>query len=124
MPASLVVAVLTVISVELFLRLPILATIGTVSGSARRSFEVIRAKAISDHWKEQVLPAYSGRMMAGTVRLAVLLVLMFTPFILAGILSSLGGGELYAFMTSLPGIALSVVVAMVYGFARRRFVRH
>ncbi len=118
---ALIGAAGSVAFVEAFIRLNAFSRIGNLLGLSRQSMKVVASSAISDHWKERVLPRYAGRILRHAfiflfclfLALALLLAVTFAlgyAFGLPGIddgailygwpfnLGALGGGCLYAFL--------------------------
>lgn len=106
---------------ELFIRLPIIASVKGAAGFASKSATIIRAERISDHWKERVLLAYSQRLFTQTLRLALLIVTAFSPVFVALAVAAVVGAPLLSLLVSLQGVCLSLAAALVYAFARARF---
>lgn len=112
----------TFIVAELFMRLPIIATVRRSSIIAAKSATLIRAEKISDHWKERVLPAYAGALFMQTLKLTAMTVLAFAPVAIALLVSPFVNAPLMNLLISVPGISLSVAAAAIYAFVRTRFV--
>lgn len=107
---------------ELFIRLPIIASMKDAAGYASRSASVIKAEKISDHWKERVLLAYSQRLFMMTARLSGFLAIAFSPVAAALAIAAIVNAPLFGLLASLQGIAASLAAAIVYVFARKRLV--
>lgn len=107
-------AILCVLLVELALRLPFASTISEVIRSIEKAFHVIRAKAVSDHWKEKALAAYAQITFFSSIKLAGLLVVLLT--IAAGLVVALGqiSGGFESFILGWRGISFSIVFASLY----------
>lgn len=110
----------TIAFVEMFARLRILDRATVPAELAQRSFRIIRAERISDHWKERVLPAYSLRMMLATLQLSGFLIIAFSPFLVALIIAKLVDLPLLAELASWRGILFSSAIAIVYLYIRKR----
>ena len=119
--ALLIVA--TLISVEIFFRLPVISTARLTADCAARSSRVMQSKHISDHWKERALPMYSQRMMAATLKLAAYIFIVLSPFLVIWVLTLPLNASFATLLTSLVGIGVSMVVAFVYAMLRRQLVR-
>ncbi len=117
------VSLLTVVLVELFLRLPLIDAARGIARTARRAGRTLGRRNASDHWKEKASQAYAIRMMRGTG------VLAFGLGVIAvvGALLSMAGEQIApgttAALLSWPGLLISLVVATVYVVVRQRFVR-
>lgn len=115
--------ILTVILVELFLRLPLIATARSIGITARKAAHILGARGVSDHWKEKASQAYAGKMMRATLILAGglgLIGVVGTVFSLG--VETIAPGFSSALL-SWPGLVASLVVATVYVMLRSRFVR-
>jgi hypothetical protein len=110
----------TVLAVELFLRLPIVATARRLLGTARKAQRTIRSPRVSDHWKEKVLLAYAGRLFVSSLVVCGLIVLAVLPFVLLAMAGAWLGIDVAGRMMQATGIAVSVVVASGYIMLRRR----
>ncbi len=120
--ALAVLLIATLLFVELFVRLKIIRLATQPALLAQRSVKLIQSERISDHWKERALPAYSQRMFASTFRLLGALLIAFSPFAIAIVLTPYIDVPVWAELTSLRGIVFSTVVAFAYLFVRGRFV--
>ena len=105
---------------ELFLRLPILSCFKTASQTARKSASTISNKAISDHWKEMILPAYAGRIAKNSVLGLVYLLLALTPFLVIGLFMEGGLSALSQLMLSLPVLLFVMVLSLGYIWIRSK----
>lgn len=117
------VSLLTVILVEMFIRLPLIRTAVGVADIGRRATRALMAKNVSDHWKERASRAYAGRMMRGSFVLAGglgLIALVGTALTLGGERIAPGLAEA---LLSWVGLLVSLVVATVYVVVRQKIVR-
>ncbi|GAB5467241.1 MAG: hypothetical protein Kilf2KO_02710 [Rhodospirillales bacterium] len=114
---------LCVLLVELCLRLPFGPVLSRLVRSSSRALHVVRAKAVSDHWKEKAMAAYARTTFASTFKLALLLGLLLavaTGLVLA--LERIAPG-FEAFILSWLGIGVSVVFACLYVGLRKSLLR-
>ena len=82
----LILGVATLASCVIVRRLPILEQFRGAMSYARRSLRLIVNTAISDHWKERVLPRYAWRLARNSLSGFGLMLLALAPFIfLAGV---------------------------------------
>ena len=65
----LATTIITIAVVEVFLRLPFITFVKDQALMTRKITKVISSGRISDHWKEKILPAYSGRMLVIILKL-------------------------------------------------------
>lgn len=109
---------LSVVLVELLVRLPLLSPLTDISRTSRQAMHVAVTRSISDHWKERAMGAYARRTMLATCRLAALLSLVglaATVIVLAFGLMSAGFEH---FVLGWQGIAGSLVFACLYAVFR------
>ena len=84
----------------------------------RKAGRVIASDRISDHWKELVLPRYSMSLLASSFLMLGTLLLVFSPFAVAGVITNRLDVPLLELLASFEGIIASCVFAIVYGRAR------
>lgn len=115
-------AILCVLLVELALRLPFAAALGGVIRSGGRAVRVIRAKAVSDHWKEKALAAYAQTTFFSSIKLAgILVILLAVAAVLVVALEQISGG-FQSFILGWRGIAFSIFLASFYLTIRESIV--
>ncbi|MCB1831835.1 MAG: hypothetical protein KDH19_00055 [Geminicoccaceae bacterium] len=110
----LAAALLCILVVEIALRLPFAGLLRRTARTATSALWTLRARHVSDHWKEKVMVAYSGRMFACSLGLALWL-LVVAAVVIAFVLAVefvLPGFS--AFMTGWQGIVASLVAASIY----------
>jgi hypothetical protein len=82
------ILITAIVATEMLLQLPLLPAMKRATSAAQKSGRVLKSKRISDHWKERVLLAYSGRIarnsfgffaMLCAVVLVVVLIGLFHP---------------------------------------------
>lgn len=120
MISLLAVGAATVVACEIALRTPLLRTLNSLSGSARKAASLLKSKRISDHWKERMLPAYARRILSASLLLFACLVAIAAPVVLAAMLvtGSLEAGSLYL-LRPLP-LVLMILVGVAWIWGRRR----
>ena len=116
----------TIICIEIFLKLPIFGHLSKIRGYSSRSIGVVKAKKISDHWKEKVLPVYSRKILTYSLLLVcdllVLLIAYMVPYGIFGM--AFGGGSFYEVSQTLYRYELQIVIlscCVVYAMVRRKF---
>lgn len=115
----LLVGAICCVLVEVFRRLPLTETTHSMAALAGKSVAVISSRAISDHWKEKVLLAYSVAMLKRTVVLLGFILLLL-GIVGAGILiGEMLELDVYAFLLSWQGILYSTLIAAAYATVRR-----
>jgi hypothetical protein len=119
----LAVALITIVAVELFLRLPLARQARELTATLHKVTRVITSSAISDHWKEKVLLRYSGSIAMTTLKIGAIIggigLAIFVLCLLADMLPGLGPSSLEVF-ASWTGIGLATVVSTLYYLARSR----
>lgn len=121
----LAVSLITLVAVELFLRLPLAPLVRELATLLQKVTRVIRSSAISDHWKEKVLLRYAGGIALTTLKIGAVLggigLVVFVLCLLADMLPGAGKSTLDVF-ASWSGIALATGISVVYYLARSRLV--
>ncbi|MEZ5823252.1 MAG: sulfotransferase [Geminicoccaceae bacterium] len=116
-------AVLSVLVVEIVVRLPLAGLLHKTRRTAELALWTLRARHVSDHWKEQVMVAYAGRMFACSFMLAFWLLLVaaiVTGFVLAVDLPVPGFSS---FILGWQGIIATLVAASLYLSLRKHLPR-
>ena len=126
-PLSLViVAVSTVIAIELFLRLPFWTSIQLILRTSRKASSIVSSRHISEHWKEKVLLHYSWIIAGQSLRLAA----MF--FLIILVVVSFAAGSDFLLKPPQPslqvvagwrGLVVASIVSVVYWALRQRIAR-
>lgn len=114
----LLAGIATIGAVELMLRLPLPAVIARWQSIVQRVVRVITSRNISDHWKEIVVPTYALRLFRLTLQLALLVVIVVSPFAVAFAVAVIVKVPLLDFLSSMTGILFSSVVAVLYASLR------
>ncbi len=112
--------VLCVALVELAMRLPFGPTIADLGRAGRKALHVVGSKAISDHWKEKAVGAYSRTTFLSALKLAGLLVVLFGAAALLVVAFDFVAAGFESFMLGWVGITGSVVLAGLYFLVRKR----
>ncbi|EAU54505.1 hypothetical protein [Mariprofundus ferrooxydans] len=123
--AFIFTALLTLLAMEYFLRLPFLPRIRAVIRISNRVAHVLPSAVISDHWKEKVLLRYAGALMYNSMILLLMLVgclLMIGGF--AWLADRIAGVEptTISVISSLPGMILMVAISIPYICFRKWYV--
>ncbi|MCE7795984.1 hypothetical protein LWE61_05340 [Sphingobium sufflavum] len=107
------------LAAELFLHMPIARQARRTLGSCAQAQHVILSRAISDHWKEKVMPAYALRLGRQSLMLAA----YFAAFTLLAAATMQGMDRLMPdaarFMGSARGLAAGFLISLLYLMARR-----
>ena len=115
----LILLVLCLLFVEIFIRSNYILLINSTIKVSKKATYVILNKSISDHWKENIIPAYSLQMMKSSFQILLILLLIIYIFI---IVDNFFSGFL-AFIFSLSGIIESILFAFSYAYIRRLIVK-
>jgi len=115
--------VLAVAIVECLIRLPVRSAVRAMAATAAKAAHVVRARGISDHWKERVLIRYSGRLFYNSALILVILagiVGLVIGFDAAG--RAALGLDLIGYLVTLEGLVVLSLVAAAYAWLRTRRV--
>lgn len=110
-------AALTLILVQVAIHLPLARAVGAITGPSLRSLAILRARGISDHWKERAMKLYARRTFGGVLGFAALMAL------LAGLALIIGAGiarlspGFVDYSIGVQGLLVSLVVAMLWLWA-------
>lgn len=123
---GLIVTPATLVAAHIFFWLPFLSASHAIQRNSRKSIHLMTSSAISDHWKEKILPVYAASIAANSLILGGLLILVAAAY----------GAVLYAtgklwnthfdFFASLQRVdyaVYAIVIATLYLFARKRLKR-
>ena len=108
---------------ELFLALPLMATIRRATGMASKAQRLLQSKRISDHWKERMLPVYAGRIAGNSLKFFLYLCFVLAAVLLVGLLSPGGIPAWLGFLERPVVIAALCVISIPYMIARARMPR-
>jgi hypothetical protein len=110
----------TIAMVELFLRLPVLDKLRQIRVVVRKVLKTVSSKAISDHWKERVLLAYSGKLLVCSLSLFALLLLALSPLAVLCAIGIRMQVPLLALLMDYRGVLASIIAACAYLAVRNR----
>ncbi|MFA9230780.1 MAG: hypothetical protein RIR95_1897 [Pseudomonadota bacterium] len=112
-----------IVATELLLRLPLLPAMKRATSAAQKSGRVLKSKRISDHWKERVLLAYSGRIARNSFGFFAMLCAVVLGVVFVG-LSHPGGLMDWVFVLSQPlNLVALCAASLVYAFLRSKLRR-
>lgn len=111
--------VICLLSVEVLIRSNYIASINSIINVSKKAIYIILNEKISNHWKENIIPAYSLQVMRSSLRMAVILLLMLLLFIIGDYLSK----GLISFAFSSIGILESLLFAFGYAYLRRKIAK-
>ena len=117
---------ISVLAVEVLLRIPILPTVSSMHGTALRSLKVVTSKTISDHWKEKAVLAYSKAIAVATVKLALyfsaaIIVLWSAAYLLDKFADR--QSSFLTFLVSSAGLIATTGFSLAYVLLRPRLVK-
>jgi hypothetical protein len=121
----LILGLLSIIAVELFLRLPVLNPIRKLIQTSQKATKVLSSSHISDHWKEKVLQRYSFEMAKASLSIGVGIVIIFSILIgIAYLMDMLLNGKTSTlnFAMTTEGIVIALLASTAYVYIRKRFV--
>lgn len=119
----LVLAICCVLTVEILFRSGFISKVWRLQAVYKKIISTLFNKNISDHWKEKVLPAYAWIVFKYSLLLFLYLLLMFSPFILAVIISNAFVQTFHVFLYSPLGLAAATIIAMCYAFIRSNYAQ-
>lgn len=115
----------TILAVEMLFRLPLKRLVARLIASNRKVVRVVLSNAISDHWKQKVLLAYSSEIALITLKIAaiiggVALVVLLTSM---GFDKMLGLDEpTIGFLSTWQGISVATLASIAFFLVRRSYV--
>lgn len=112
--------VLCMALVEGLRQLPLAPVLKRAQCTARRALWVLRARAVSEHWKERALLAYARTLLLASLTLAALLVGLAAVAALLVWLADQWRPGFSAFLLSPLGLTLSLLLALSYAAVRRQ----
>ncbi len=115
----LILIVLFLISVEIFIRSNYLVLINSLIEVSKKAIYIISNKNISDHWKENIIPQYSLKMMKYSLQMLLIIFFIIFIFVIADKLFS----GFIAFTFSWNGIIESILIAFSYAYIRKLIVK-
>ena len=115
----LILFVICFFSVEIFIRSNYLLLINSTINVSKKAISTILNKNISDHWKENIIPKYSLKMMNYSMQMLLILFLIIFIFVIAGNLFS----GFLIFIFSWNGIIQSILLAFSYAYIRKLIIK-
>ena len=115
----LILFFLCLLCVEIFIRSNYIHLIKSTINLINRAVHIILNKNISDHWKENIIPAYSLEIMKSATRMLLIFFLIICIFLIA---DNFFSGFL-EFTFSLNGIIESILLAFTYAYIRKLIVK-
>ncbi|MBN8819329.1 MAG: hypothetical protein J0I80_11515 [Sphingomonas sp.] len=122
-PADWIAALLICcLAVELFARLPMRRAVQTMTDCGCQAAHILGSRAVSDHWKEKVMPVYALRMALQTASLAGAFLLLAGMVAAMLLVTAPIAPHVASLLASLDGGVAGSLGAMVYYGARCRLV--
>ena len=122
----LIIAVVSVLAVELFLKLPVRQAVDDLWQVSKKASHTVMSPHISDHWKEKVMLVYARQAFTNTLKLAAIILisvaLILLPVVIVDYLK-LAEQPVLALLGTTKGLVASTVIAAGYFWLRGRFVR-
>ena len=112
-----------VVACELFLRLPLMATIRKAAGAAGKAQKLLGSKRISDHWKERMLPVYAGKIAGNSLKFFVYLCIVLAAVVLFGLVAPGGIAGWVGFLARPLVILVLCLLSIPYMVARSRMAK-
>ena len=116
-----ILAIVTILIVELVRRSQIIAVAKNLSQIAQKAALTIRSSKISDHWKQKAISAYALAIFSNSLCLLGWLVLVFAPLILVSIIDIFSGTQYAQLFVTFSGVITCTIIAGLYFIIRRRF---
>ena len=104
----------TVATCELFLRLPVLGRVRKAADTAARAGRLVANPAVSDHWKERILPRYALRVALGSLTSLAYLLVACSPFLVLAVAGPFLDLDIDGILLSWSGILLISAGAITY----------
>ena len=115
----LILLVICLLSVEIFIRSNYTSLINTSINTSKKAISIILNKNISDHWKENIIPKYSIKIINYSMQMLLIFLLIIFIFLIA---DNLYSGFL-EFTLSMNGIIESIFIAFCYTYFKKLIVR-
>ena len=110
-----ILLIVCLVSVEIFVRSNYISLINSIITLSNKAISIISNKNISDHWKENIIPKYSLKIMKYSLKMLLIFFSIIFIFVIADNLSS----GFLAFTFSWNGIIESILIAFIYTYIRK-----
>ena len=108
-----------ILSIEIFILCDLPTSLRSFIKLTKKILHIISHSHVSDHWKEKIIPSYSLKMMKLTLRIILILILMFSFFALADYVYN---GFLKSLLSSLM-IIETMVISFGYIYLRKFLIK-
>ena len=114
----LILFFLCIFSLEVIKKLNFLNLIYESIEISKKVFKVLKSSAISDHWKEKIIPRYAYLLMTYSLKnISVLLIIIISFFIFIFLFEGFG-----IFLFSFLGITESIIFFVLYSKFKEVFI--
>lgn len=117
----ILIGLTTILSCELLHRIPIIDSVLEIKCTTVKAVKVLKSESISDHWKELILPKYAFRIAKYSVLSLIYLIIVFSPFLLAGLFASLINLNFFDKISQLLPIVGITIFAWGYIVVREKY---
>lgn len=111
------------VACELFLKLPLMATIRRATGTAAKAQKLLGSKRISDHWKERMLPVYAGKIAGSSLKFFAYLCVVLAAVVLFGLMATGGMAGWIGFLARPLVILALCLLSIPYMVVRSRMAK-
>lgn len=108
---------LSIFAVEIFIRLNFFLALNSLVLTSKKAVFIVSEKAISDHWKEKVIPIYALKIIKSSSQMLIAIIAIFSFIYILG--NFLDG--FHKFLYSIIGITESIIFVTGYIYIRRFF---
>ena len=110
-----ILLILCISSVEALTRSNYFNLITSIIKLSKKAIFTILNKKISDHWKENIIPKYSIKMMKYSLQMFFILFTIFSLFFISDFIFD----DFIKFTFSLQGIIEAILFAFIYAYLRK-----
>lgn len=119
----LTITIITIIMVEIFIKIPFAKTIKLVLNIAKKAIKVLTSTKISDHWKEIVLLRYSIDLFKGIIIIFCYLItcvlVVLVPIIVIDQIFNFNPSIIEQ-LSSLKSIGMMTIISIIYFYLRKK----
>lgn len=115
-------AIICTLVVELVLYFPCIDLTLRIHKTSVKAARVIRAKAVSDHWKEMALAAYAKTTFLSSIKLAGIFATIFAITAIGVVVFNYYFDDFQSFFLGWRGIGFSAIFTTIYLIGRKLIV--
>jgi hypothetical protein len=122
----LIIAGVSVLAVELFMRLPVKQAINELWRVSQKASRTVLSPHISDHWKEKVMLVYARKALTSTLKLAAIMSIFIVLALLPVFIVDFFGiteQSVLSLLGTTRGLVASTLIAACYFWLRGRLAR-